>query len=385
MSIKFILSLVTVLTLVIPAVTVDAQVIFSEDFSGTSADINGTTPDVTTGGAAWVASSNFNQDGSINLGAGSMTLGFTPVNGVIYTLDASLTGVTASSGNKDWFALGFVEGQSSASGTGNRFVSGDTVGKAWMLMRGDTTAAVNMTHINGTSSAADWLALSDLTGSVYMRIVLDTIGGSGNWAATWYAKRPTDSVYSEVRATTVLPNQTINSVGMALANSGVNGTIVSFSLTDNLNVTDPEIDIGSDWITWSGKPVTLNDVEVTNNDPVAGGLSLEWTADSPAGVSVGFSATDVSDTTVTIINDAGAANPTTVTLTLTVTQEGKSPVMSSMEIDVYDTSCDAGKAVGTVTLDAADFNADCITDFQDLAVMAASWLENYQAYGPAEK
>jgi len=124
-----------------------AGIIFSDNFSGGTGDINTTTPDVTTGAATWVASEQFNANGSIvdstnvaTTKGGSATLAFTPVNGLIYTLDASFTGVT---GNANWLALGFVFGQSSVITADNRFLTdpspaNGTIGKAWMLYRGDT-------------------------------------------------------------------------------------------------------------------------------------------------------------------------------------------------------------------------------------------------------
>jgi len=364
-------------------VTANAEVIFSEDFSGGSADINGTAPDVTTTGATWVASSVFNQDGSVDSNPGSMTLAFTPANGLVYALDATLSGVGGGNG---WFALGFVDGQSTATSSSNRFINSDTTGIAWMLFRGTSdSSSNNQTHINGTSDPAVWLVLAQLNVAVDMRIILDTTAGTGNWTATWYAKMTTDSNYSVVRDSTLLQNQNITSVGMALGNNTVYGTIESFSLSDNINVTNPTVDAGSDWVTWTGEAVTLDNAAVNNNDPDAGGLTLLWTSDNPGGVSVGFSSTDVADPTITIIKDAAASNPTTVTLTLSVTQAGKDPVTDTMEIDVYDNACDAGKALGSVTLDPADFNGDCVTNIEDLVTLAAAWLVDYQADIPAVK
>lgn len=228
---KFILTAMVIVA--IATVTVNAGVLFSEDFSGGTGDIDGTTPDVTTGGATWVAGSVFNADGSVEQGAGSMTLAFTPLNGQVYTLDASVSGVSAPVNDFDWLALGFADGQSSASTTSSRFVNGSTpLGVAWMLFRGYIDSPhPNKTHTDGSNNPVTWTSLTDLTDSVDMRIVLDTTAGTGTWAATWYAKAPVDSSYSEVGATMVLTNQTISSVGMALSGLGVTGTVESFSLT----------------------------------------------------------------------------------------------------------------------------------------------------------
>jgi hypothetical protein len=211
------------------AAAIPEGLLFSNDFGGDISDLDGTTPDVTTGGAAWVASPNFNQDGSIDEGAGSATLAFTPFNDLVYTLEASLRGV---SGDGDWFALGFANGQSTGSTTNDRFINNNVVGRAWMLLKGDASTSQNSALMDGTASNE---ALTSFTnenpgGDMDMRIVLDTTGGAGTWTATWFAKRPADEAYTEVRATAALLSEDINSVGLALSNAGVLGTIESFRL-----------------------------------------------------------------------------------------------------------------------------------------------------------
>ena len=95
-------------------ITQSAQsaIVFSDNFDGTG-DLNGTTPDTTTAAASWVALSNFDADGTITGGAsttgrGSATLAFTPVDGLIYTLDVSYaeTSYRLASDN-DWIAIGY--------------------------------------------------------------------------------------------------------------------------------------------------------------------------------------------------------------------------------------------------------------------------------------
>ena len=149
---------------------------------------------------------------------------------LVYTLDASVTGI---SGDGNWIALGFANGQSANSGTNYRFVTGsDPEGRAWMLARGDNSANPNVGHTVGTTDPANWAgALANANGGdLDMRIVLDTTGGTGSWTATWYAKRPADGSYTEVRSSTTLPAEDIDSVGLAVSNTGISGTIESFSL-----------------------------------------------------------------------------------------------------------------------------------------------------------
>lgn len=140
-----------------------------------TAGLNGTSP--TIGANNWVASPLFQADGDIAEGAGSATLAFTPVDGFIYTVDASFRNLspTASVANpeQDWVAVGFAKGQSAIMGTNNRFLNNHVIGKAWMLFRGDNSAnANNAAHLGSAtvanSSSALWsdaTLIEDTTGS----------------------------------------------------------------------------------------------------------------------------------------------------------------------------------------------------------------------------
>ncbi len=72
-------------------------------------------------------------------------------------------------------------------------------------------------------------------------------------------------------------------------------------------------------------------------------------------------------------------------MTVAVSDEGNpTPDTASIEIDVYD---DAGHLarVGQDKSAVTDFNANCITALEDLAVIAAAWLDDYSSTGPADK
>ena len=236
-----------------------AEIIFSEDFNGSSDDLDGSAPDTRPGTEAWVASPVFNQDGSVDPSAGSATLAFTPVDGNVYQLDVSLREV---SGDQNWFALGFGAGQSNVISSGNRFINNLLIGKAWMLVRGNTDGNQTFlgTATSGTQNVAPWTEFTSETGDVDMRIELDTTGGAGNWAATFFAKKPAEAIYTEVRAQEVLADETIDSVGVALANTGVEGRIESFSLS-NANV--------------SSSPFTITGIDYSPGDKMA---TLTWTS-----------------------------------------------------------------------------------------------------------
>ncbi len=235
---------ILLLSAALAAPSAAVTVIYEQSFTpgaGTSG-LNGTSP--TTGSNNWVASSTFEADGDFGEGPGSATLAFTPVDGLIYTLDASFRNmsptVNVGAPESDWAAVGFGKGQSTGSTANDRFVNNNLIGKAWMLVRGaDTTGTLgNATHlgsaISGTVSPLTW---TDATlagsygGGMDMRIVLDTTGGTGAWTATWFAKLPADGSFTEVRSATTLLNEDIDSVGVAISNPGFDGDLTYFSLT----------------------------------------------------------------------------------------------------------------------------------------------------------
>lgn len=228
----------------------DAQVtLYADDFSGGGSDLHATLPDIGNG-SAWVASGLFNADGSIQAAnAGSATLAFTPTFGNVYTLDASFRGLSASTGagspENDWLALGFAAGQSTGSTAGDRFINNNVLGKAWHFVRGAATASSGNSALIGstTSGTADGIGWSSLAnayaGDMDLRIVLDTSQSVNNWNATWYAKRPTDAAFTQVRGTTALQSTWIDSVGIAKSNTGIAGSISNFSLTAQANPSGP--------------------------------------------------------------------------------------------------------------------------------------------------
>jgi hypothetical protein len=56
-----------------------------------------------------------------------------------------------------------------------------------------------------------------------------------------------------------------------------------------------------------------------------------------------------------------------------------------MTINVYDDACLAAEAVGALVLDPTDLYENCITDFEDIAVMATTWLVDYTLTEPVAK
>lgn len=229
-----------------------ATTIFSHTFDGGTGGLNGTVVDGGTGSPQnWVAFSGVNANGVFNSASGSgsdsggsATLDFSPSNGFQYTLDARILNVT---GDANWVGFGFANGQSTASGPNDRF-SGSTggpgtgvVGTAWMLFRGNNTPNANASQNgtgtlggSGTTDPLNWSTLNNNGGTIDLRILLDTTGGTGNWTATWFAKNSTDLTYTTVRSTAAVLQSSeanYNSVGFAFSTNATDGTLASFSLT----------------------------------------------------------------------------------------------------------------------------------------------------------
>ena len=143
------------------------------------------------------------------------------------------------------------------------------------------------------------------------------------------------------------------------------------------------VDAGPDMISWSGEPVEL---DATVQDGVTV-VSYAWSAE-PNGIGdpdidVVFDSNSIEDPTVTIAKAAGDA--VTVTLTLTVNDGENPPVEDSMTIDVYDDACKATIGKGLAVDNPADFDENCITGFEDLAVMASTWLDSEVLQAPIPK
>jgi len=166
------------------------------------------------------------------------------------------------------------------------------------------------------------------------------------------------------------------------ARTRIDNVTLTFEITDP-NV--PEVDAGVDMVTWSGEPVQLDPNIVEQPGSTWTNLTYLWTADPADGVVFDPSA-DVEAPVVTITKETD--NPSVVTLTLAVNNEGNPPeeaVTDTMKIDVYDDACIAAVTLGLAELDPSDFDGDCITNFSDFAVLAATWLDDYTLTEPVPK
>jgi hypothetical protein len=146
--------------------------------------------------------------------------------------------------------------------------------------------------------------------------------------------------------------------------------------------TLPDVDAGNDMITWSGEPVTLNATVTNNTDPVTA-LTYSWTADSASladtNLTIVIADADQEDVTVQVTKALDTKDAVIVTMTLACNNvgSGKNDVIDTVTIDVYDDACKAANANGMHKYDSTDLNQDCITDFEDFALIATAWLYDY--------
>jgi hypothetical protein len=147
----------------------------------------------------------------------------------------------------------------------------------------------------------------------------------------------------------------------------------------------PNVDAGSDWVTWTGQAVTLDDVFVENNDPgdPQSDLLYTWTADPDGLDDPDFSVTitendDPNAPTILITKDTEDAPAViSIDLTLAVNNEGSgsADVTDTLTIEVYDDQCQAARIGMELAADnPGDLDGNCTTDLGDVAILASMWL-----------
>ncbi|MCF7954463.1 MAG: M60 family metallopeptidase [Phycisphaerae bacterium] len=150
----------------------------------------------------------------------------------------------------------------------------------------------------------------------------------------------------------------------------------------------PDINIGKNMITWSGKPVQMDPVFTSGFSPT----TFAWTADPAAGVVFNPNA-NVESPTITVTK--ATANPSVIAIKL-IADGSDGPDEDFMTLNVYDDACKAAIGKGLSADHPADLDGDCMTnlaDFailptaslEDLAAMAADWLEDFTLTEPVGK
>ena len=223
-------------------------VIFSDDFSGGGGALNGTTPDVTTGGETWEAGSAFLDSGQVNTVVGTatgqaahldVTLQSGPINGGTYTATATITNP-----NPDWIAFGFMADAITAGAGGwtqTQFYSrhsnngqgtgGNGQGAyGWALIRNNTAAGQNdIQFFNGENTGGNFFNVDPLpTASVALQIVLNTTGAT--WTAAYFVNGVQQGTTQNLPAAAIteLGGIGFSRTSNGTANSG--GTIDNFTL-----------------------------------------------------------------------------------------------------------------------------------------------------------
>jgi len=130
----------------------------------------------------------------------------------------------------------------------------------------------------------------------------------------------------------------------------------------------------ADDTTWTTVEISFTTGDEVEDDSVGQPLTIRLSADN-----FGSTTTVSFDEVKLMINgEEGVIDyddeMSTVTLTLTVTDETNPVVTDIITVDVYDTACKAALATGLSS--EIDFNSDCVVNLEDFAVMAAAWLND---------
>ena len=208
--------------------TAQGSVLYYDNFDGPAGvDLAGTTPDITTGGATWVAGGNFGADGTVTYEGATMGdsayLPFIPEDGYIYELSAKIdTRVSPFRNNvNDWIGLGFTQANLSPE---LRFFDDSGVNNNpiyWGMTRTDQcTANKDQTFIGPrTASGANTTTIS----ADNIKIVLNTT--TPTWVVSWY--------YDGNLERTVNVDDALkpNFQYVAISNARADGSINEFILT----------------------------------------------------------------------------------------------------------------------------------------------------------
>ena len=331
--------------------------------------------------------------------AGAALLPFDPVPGKVYEMSMDLyhTGNDPSViANLKYLGMGFATlgmGDYSKQVTGYRFPQNGGIA----FMHYGQGGAIDM--YEGPNAYTDGVKNATIpTTGVYagqtwvnLKIVLDTAGDGSSCTADFMID---DVSISSGPFQIDVPVADINyagigSYGTRNGDSPVGSMIDNFKLVEVVtDETLPTVDAGDNWVSWSGNTIAL-DASVVNN--AATSLTYMWTTDAdgvvfdPAIDPADPNTCNVLSPTVTITKEAG--NPTDVVLTLAVNNvdSGKSDVVDTVTVKLYDDACLAAIGEGVATIDVTDFDGDCITNLADVAEVAKQWLVDYQLTESTDK
>ena len=202
-----------------------AKVIYQDNFTGSSTTpLNGAKPTTDNGlSSTWTASSVWKDSGHANGTAAprqNAYLSFTPANGKIYTLSASLDSTSAASNGNGWVALGFTPTPTLSTAYDTNGASGAS---PWVL-QGQSGSG---TYFTGPGAASGGNFVSNV-GVADVSIVLNT--GTSPWSYQVYLANSsvTNKLVGHGSFTT---NPAIKAVG--LEDGGGTVRVSNFSLTSS--------------------------------------------------------------------------------------------------------------------------------------------------------
>lgn len=209
--------------------------ILEDDFSGGASSLHGESPDV--GDSTWSAHSNYKANGTqtaINSGA---YYPFVPENNKIYHIEWEPRSLSESDGLETLFFLG--EGLNSDPdeiGPDAYGAIDPTTLKAGFVLRKIGSSQLNACRLGDDSDGqADTVDFSDATlkaesDDIDLRLILD------NWKATWYAKDPASSSWTEVRSESNLLSNDITMVGWSNNNITTTVTMNEIKITQKTEI-----------------------------------------------------------------------------------------------------------------------------------------------------
>jgi len=134
----------------------------------------------------------------------------------------------------------------------------------------------------------------------------------------------------------------------------------------------PEVDAGSNMITWLEEDATIVDLKGTVTDETNNVTAIQWSVVlAPFGATVDITNNSVAATTATL-TQTGRYELELYAIDATQMQDS-----DMMEINVYGDSCEAAKNnPNGYTAPLYDFNNDCKVNFIDFAMFATEWLRD---------
>jgi len=134
----------------------------------------------------------------------------------------------------------------------------------------------------------------------------------------------------------------------------------------------PEVDAGGSILTWLKEGTTTVDLNGTVTDVTGDVTTTTWSVVSSPFDSIVSIASSSAAATTAMLTETG-----TYVLELHAADAAQNEAVDQMEISVYSDSCEAAQNnPNGYTAPLGDVNNDCKMDFIDLAILAASWLDD---------